>query len=130
MFLIEEVIVVVDVIDIEVVVVAPILRPRFRILKPVASILEARLAFDADIAAATPRNVETMFVAEAGAETIFRDTTTAPVLAIFTRGSIRFGRTIAIFPRRLCRAPLVVLTRAVLLGSRAIILTSTVVGPS
>ncbi|MCU1240633.1 MAG: hypothetical protein JWO71_1359 [Candidatus Acidoferrum typicum] len=75
-----EIAIVIDVVDIVVVIViAPVIRPRFRVFEPISAVLEA-LPFPTPDATAlgTGALLERMFTSEAATETVLRN---AAVLA-------------------------------------------------
>jgi len=81
-----EIVVVVDIVDVKVVVVAPIAGPGIGIFKPIPAILKALVA-----AASTPAalHVKGVFAAEAASETVIGNATTAA-------GRLAFGALAAL----------------------------------
>jgi len=69
-----EIVVVVDIVDVKVVVVAPIVGPGIGVFKPIAAVLKALVS-----AASTPAalHVKRVFAAEAASETVIGNATTA-----------------------------------------------------
>src|SRR6267142_1259255 len=72
-----EIVVVIDIVDVKIVVVAPIARPGIGVFKPIPAILKAL------VSAATPAalHMKGVFVAEAASETVIGNATTAGRLA-------------------------------------------------
>src|SRR6267142_1943212 len=124
-----QIVVVIHVVDVKVIVVAPVVGPRIDILEPIPAVSEALVS-----ASSTPAalHVEGVFAAEAAPETIIRNATAAAgrrpsgVLA-----ALLCLDTVAIFPLRLIallipRAftilPIAILLSTILLSTSAILI--------
>src|SRR6267142_11130 len=124
-----EVVVVVDIVDVKVIVVAPVVGPRIDILEPIPTILKALVSASSTAAAL---HVEGVFAAEAAPETIIRNATAAAgrlpsgvlaaLLCLDTIAIIALRLIALLIPRAFTILPIAILLSTILLSTSAILI--------